>query len=521
MFEAQQTLNRKAPRFPVLVVDERAKPVDLLLLSSEEESRKLAKLLSLSNFYVLFHPNPVKLPKSFYKEFFKRKTGRERLSVSKKFGVLKEERIKRIETLILDVDSPFTEVYPVWKELQELLPLSGDIYRTKSGRFRAVIKLSIPLFPERKTRNGKTNYENVKETLEKIGEFFQRHKLNFDRTCVDRLNHPIWLERGEELVLEGEEVNFYRLYGEVKRKLSKHQNIRSLSLRSGESRRKNFFPVKKSKIKGIHCSQVKDSDRIHHSFLAWRIFVKSLSRKYTGRRFFKVMVPAAAAANTLRIDWEIVEETLNNLLSDRNPKKTQKDLETVRKSGIRAKYLPFPDKAKKTAEVIKYIAERGEVPQQELCKKVCFNQMWLTKEIVNPLLEAGILREKREKLTKGRGRKALIFSLNIPAEVILSKSKKEYRKAIKPFPEKYQRLLKEVKDCTVRREERRGEKNLLINSLSTPPVGGYLLKESLRRRQSIERQKGVVRKRVCRRLDMGKQKETFPIVSGKNCPITM
>jgi len=489
LLETKQEFRKDSPKFPVLIMDSENNPEDLLFVSGIEEAKKLAGVLSFSKLYVLFHPNPVKLKRGFYKAFGKAKDGKERIKIGKKFKVLTEESIKRIETLILDIDSPFTEVYPVWEELRKTLPsLSADVYRTKSGRFRAAISLEYPLLPQKQVRNGRTNYENIKEVLEEIKKFFEKKNLNFDRTCIDRLNHPIWIGRGEELVLEGEKVNFYRLYREVKKNLSsKRPSIHSVKSRKRGSGREDYSPLRKDNRSGNNQSQQVDYSRIQHSFLAWNIFASCLSKKYNSKRFLHVILPIAGTAKVLKIEWEVVEKKLWSILPDRDKKKSKLDFETARKYGRKASYLPFPDKEKKLLEVIRTIAERGELPQQEVIR-ICYNQRWLQKEITDQLLADGIIKVEEKKLKPGPGRKAKVYSFTVPVE-------EDYKKAITPLPEKYQELLEKVKSVQIQHLSEKNkvsqespdsketkifsEKNLLIKFFypplgdSTSPIGEY------------------------------------------------
>jgi len=208
----------------------------------------------------MFLPNPVKVPKVYWDEYKKegRRNPYKRISLARKYELLKDSRILKLMTLSLDIDSPFEEVLPVWEELRKKLGIERgySVFRTKSGNFRAYIYLEPTRFertykevvngeviekekvyefwlrPECKGPNGKTHLENVREFLHIVYAFFEKKGLKADRTFPNRVNHPIWVEGWEiegkksELIEEktGYAGKFYDLYRKAK-KLQKEEGL--------------------------------------------------------------------------------------------------------------------------------------------------------------------------------------------------------------------------------------------------------------------------------------------------------
>ncbi|RUM27910.1 MAG: hypothetical protein DSY32_04920, partial [Aquifex sp.] len=113
-------------------------PADARIVKTYEALEKITG----SEKWTLVHPQPVCIPKDFWKEWKKARSGQERLELVRKHGLIKDANIFAITCLVLDVDSPYEEVEPIFLELVERLGIKGyECGKTKSGNFRAIIYL--------------------------------------------------------------------------------------------------------------------------------------------------------------------------------------------------------------------------------------------------------------------------------------------------------------------------------------------------------------------------------------------
>ncbi len=195
----------------------------------------------------MFFPNPLRIGKEFWIELRGAKTAYERLELAKKYGLMKDENILRLECVPLDIDSEFEKVKPVWEKLKEELQIERyQLWKTKSGRFRAYIFLepSVIRFqngkygrfflrPKTGGKNGHAHIENLREALHIIYAFFSLHGLKADKTFPGRINHPVWLESfeiepGKRSELQeqgwGRGIKLYDLYRRAK-SLQRKENL--------------------------------------------------------------------------------------------------------------------------------------------------------------------------------------------------------------------------------------------------------------------------------------------------------
>jgi len=458
-------------RYALLLFPRGAKeksPSNALIVSFSEQLEENIK----ENYHQLFYPNPVKVSKSFWNELKQAKNGKKRIKVFKKFGILTEKNIYQIERVVLDIDSPFSSSYPVWEKLKKKYrSLSGDVYITKSGNLRVVIELEFPLHPKLASK--------VKKTVRKLGKFFQENGLKFDPTCVS-LNHPIWIDRGEELVVEGKKVNFLSLYEEL---FPERENISPTNSEKSGSSKRHLPPLQKSENGRNSKRKAGNSDKIQHSCLAWKIFANSLRKKYSENRFQKVILPTVGTAKVLGIDWKTVENTLNSLLKDRNKKKNQKDFKIAKRYCRKAEYLPFPDKEQLANKVVSKIARNGFVTRQEVVK-LCFNQVWLAEEVIEKLFSLQLIRLEKKKLKPGRGRKAHVYFFSI--------SDSEYKKITSHLTTTTQKLLKTVKDIAGTPVKNYSPAKRFFSSEKNLINGGSLLQEAEEEKKKKQRSKKKV-----------------------------
>ncbi|MEO2065145.1 MAG: hypothetical protein ABGX17_01435, partial [Desulfurobacteriaceae bacterium] len=186
-------------------------PVGVIPVRTEPTLKNVLKDLEEKGLYPLILPQPVYIPPSFWEEY---RYSSNKNELVKEYELLKDSSIYRFETVVIDIDSPFDSVYPAWNELRERLALKSgyQVYRTKSGRFRAYIYLL----------DGTKDLKRARELTAIIYAFFESKGLNADPTFVYRLNHPVFYEEfplyNYELVEDVKgRVAFFGLYRRVKR----------------------------------------------------------------------------------------------------------------------------------------------------------------------------------------------------------------------------------------------------------------------------------------------------------------
>ncbi len=411
-----------------------------------------------NNILPMFLPNPVKVPKGYWEEY-KKKAGRHprsRLNLVKKYGLLKDDAILKLKVLVLDMDSPYEKVLPVWEELKKRLGIKRGywVVKTKSGNFRVYIFLEPTVYertykevvngevkektvvyefwlrPEGRGRNGKTHLENARELLHIIYAFFEKRGLKADRTFPSRINHPVWVEgwdingRKSEIkeVKEGYAGKLYDLYRRAK-KLQREENLWTFG---SVNLTEKFWPEKlkketSQKTKGkvvvpkfIAKKQIKELDELTR----WKLAVAKLAEKYNSNRFCKVMLPAVGWALWLGIPRAEVESYLREVIPD----KKNFDID-IEKAFNAARPTPFKWEGKelKTEDLVKNFLKKakGGVVRQSLLREVYGGKNYLLQKIESYLLKNGFVYIRAEKLKRGRGRKAYLYYLTEKGEAFL------------------------------------------------------------------------------------------------------
>ncbi|MGC8852076.1 MAG: hypothetical protein ACP5P0_00545, partial [Hydrogenobacter sp.] len=298
--------------------------------------------------------NPVKIPEGYWIEYRQARTPQERIALAKKYHLLKDQQILAITYIVLDIDSSYEEVKPVWDELVKKLGLQGyKVYKTKSGRFRAYIPVRGNYYEKRtqqgkeeknkvgkifyhtphgRGRNHKTHLENAYEIQYILGAFFEKRGLKVDPTFIGRLNHPIWLEgrpvggQGHSTLMEfkgGNIIRLYTLYNRVK-KLQREEGLWTFNGKNLTQELWGKEPPKKERPKtrlireGRKGSTLTDEEK-------FEIAVRTLASKYRTHRFTKVMLPACGWAKDLGLTEAEVYNILQDLLWDK--KNFDKDFE--------------------------------------------------------------------------------------------------------------------------------------------------------------------------------------------------
>jgi len=386
-------------------------PVGVIPVRTEPTLENILKDLEEIGLYPLILPQPVYVPQPFWEEY---RYSSNRNELVKKYGLLKDSSIYRFETVVIDIDSPFDSVYPAWNELKERIGIrSGyQVYRTKSGRFRAYIYLL----------DGTKDLRRARELTAIIYAFFEKKGLKADLTFVYRLNHPVFYEGfplyNYQLVEEvGGRITFYGLYRRVK-KLQKELELYTFN---GKNLTEEFWgrrPPKKKDDKK-ECRIIKapaffrklQENRLDNLEL-WKRAVTSLSEKHSSYRYIHVIQPAIGWAKYLELPEEVVTEFLVGLLGENKR-------EDVEKGWKYARELEFtvPDSVKwigKTreeweGEVIAYLQFRREVSRQELLREVFGNRKWLCDMIMDGLVEKGMVTASF--MVHGRGRPKKVYKL--------------------------------------------------------------------------------------------------------------
>jgi len=389
-------------RAPVGVIPVRTQP------TLESVLRDLEKL----GLYPLILPQPVYVPQSFWEEY---RHSKNQVAIVKEYGLLTDASIYRFETVVIDIDSSFENVYPVWNELKERIGLrSGyQVYKTKSGRFRAYIYLL----------DGTKDLKRARELVAIIYAFFEKKELNPDETFVYRLNHPVFYEEfslySYELIEEVEGGNvFFRLYRKVK-KLQKELNLYTFK---GKNLTEDIWgkkaPTKKKDFrKG--CRIIKAPAfvrRLQENTLdnleLWKRAVISLSGKHNSYRYIHVIQPAVGWAKYLELPENEVTEFLIGLLGENKRKDIEKGWKYARELEFTVSdSVKWVGKTREEweGEVMLYLQFKKEVSRQELLKEVFGNKKWLCDIIMDGLVEKGIVAASF--VIHGRGRPRKIYKL--------------------------------------------------------------------------------------------------------------
>ena len=386
-----------------------AVPVGVIPVRTQPTLESVLKDLEELGLYPLILPQPVYVPESFWEEY---RNCRDKAKLIKKYGLLRDSSIYRFEVVVIDIDSPFEDAYSVWNELRERIGLrSGyQVYRTKSGRFRAYIYLL----------DGTKDLKRAKELVAIIYAFFEKNGLNADETLVYRLNHPVFYEKfplySYELIEDVEgRITFFGLYGRVK-ELQKELEIYTFKGKNLTEEIWNKKPPVKRKKKCRILKAPSFVKRLRDNYLdnfeLWERAVISLSKKHSSYRYVHVIQPAVGWAKYLELPEEEVVEYLVRLLGEEK----RKDIE---KAYRYANELEFnlPERIEwlgKTREeweqeTLAYLRFKKQVSRQEIIKEVFANQRWLCDTIME-----GLRKKKAvvfDSVSHGRGRPRRIYKL--------------------------------------------------------------------------------------------------------------
>ena len=396
-------------------------PIDARVVKTLPTLNRIAGGVQKEGLRVLLHPQPVKIPPSFWKRYGQAKSGKERLELAK--GLTTDKNIFALVCIVLDWDSPYEECEPVFLELVRKLGIQGyECGETKSGNFRAVIYLE-PLRVEKKNepirafyltaqgkgRNGHTHLQNFREIMAILNAYARKKGIKADDS-FKRVNHPIWYGKDfykRERKIHGE-TRFYDLYNAVK-KLQREEELWEVNkefwkekLREKKTGGKVVVPPFVARI------QVQKLDDLYR----WQLAVRRLTEKHTSNRFTKVILPAISWAIDLGLSRYDVDSYLRELLSDK------KDIDTELERAWRyARPQRFVwhgqggkiDLKEKLTEFLENSEEGAS--RQYLLSEVFGGQNWLLQLVERFALKEGLVSMEKKKLTQGPGRKSYIYTL--------------------------------------------------------------------------------------------------------------
>lgn len=391
----------------ILVDPETQEPIDVRVVKTTATLEKFIKdKHGRHRLDILFHPNPVKLTADFWERYRQSKNGAERLALFNEFKVLTDKNILFVDTITIDIDSPFEQSIEVLNRLTLELGITADmleVRKTKSGNLRFYFAIK-PVNPNKLNRNGKTNLENIKEFINIIIEFFIDAGLKGDKS-FKRVNHPVWITKPEEIILKPtEEIDFYTLYRKAKeldRKLKEKKREKQRRKEKKPKRRLVYLPA-----------FIANKFRHIEHKTALEKAIETLARKHRKGRYIHLLQPVAGWCKYLGLSYSEYYELVYPYARDK-----QKDIEKAWKY---ARPLEFKaenkdykyDLVEYAEKAIEYLKKNGATARQELLKEVFDNQSWLEQLIMRELKHQEIIKEWFEKNPAGTGRPIKVYSLN-------------------------------------------------------------------------------------------------------------
>ena len=427
--------------YVALILDENFKVRDARIFATEPTLKAIRRKARKQKRFILVSPNPVKIPREFWEEYKKAKRSTKRVRLIQKYELLKDENAFYTE-LIWDLDSPYSKVEEAFTDFLRDLevekePFLIQLEETASYRGRLRIPIAISLNAVKKARNGHTHLENIKEVLSIVAAYFQQKGINVDLTFIDRPNHQIWDKevnpkkgkyRIREVVPAKERIKFYDLYRRIK-KLQKEKKLyylkrgnKEVNLTAYFGWREEYKKPQKTKAKVLKVpkfiaerlkdralSNLEEDVKLYY----WKKAVKSLASKYWHHRYNKVIRPAVGWAKYLDLDRYEVESYLKDVLSDRDSRKNDHDIEVAFREAPELEFkLPQGIKTLDfkaiVRETLKVLSTKGVIPRQELIK-LLGHQKWLVDLIMNALEKVELVSHHFEK--EGRGRPKKVFLL--------------------------------------------------------------------------------------------------------------
>ncbi len=422
--------------FVYLEVNQEGKPVDAGLVRTIPTLRIVDARVRQKRNRILMHPYSITIPEGFWQRWKTARTPQDRLKLTKALELLTDKAVRKIDKVVLDIDTPFDIAKPKLLEIFQMLGITQgyELGRTKSGNLRAIIYLEDDLNAQKEFRK-KLHIERAREMYHILVELFKRYGLELDRTFADRINHPVWLSFDRrfyqrDIKVSGT-VRFFDLYRAVKEWQSQNQvwEVENINLtqkfwgdrRASKGRKKILI-----RLPAFLRNELKTTFDEDYKLALWKKAVKSLY-KGKGGRFLNFIMPAIGWAKYLGLDRLEVDRYLESFLSDRDPKKIEKDLKTAWRVARELEFnlpegkvetktrLLTTDLITLTEKAINFIAERGEVFRQDLLKEILGGQEWLLYKVMGYLEKKGLVESFFQK-GEGRGRPSKGYRLTEKAK---------------------------------------------------------------------------------------------------------
>jgi len=393
----------------IILVDPRQqKPIDCRIVKTTETLENFIKdKHGRHKLDILFHPNPVKLTADFWEKYRKTENGAERLKLFADQKVLADSNMLFIDTITIDIDSSIEESIKVLNELTKELDIPAEILevrKTKSGNLRFSFYI-YPMKPNTVNKNGKTNLQNVKEFVSIINKYFKKYGLKADDS-FKRINHPVWITKPEQLILQAiEEIDFYTLYRKAKklnRKLKQQQKAKDNRERQNKTKRRLAYLPAFIANKFRHIEYKTAIEKA----------VETLARRNKKGRYIHFLQPVAGWCKYLGLNYQEYYDLVYPYVRDKQ--------EDIKKAWRYARPIEFKeytqerkyDLVKYAEKAISYLKENGATARQQLLKEVFDNQSWLEQIIMLELKQQGLITETFEKNPAGVGRPIKVYSLD-------------------------------------------------------------------------------------------------------------
>jgi len=393
----------------ILVDPNTQEPIDIRIVKTTETLENFIKdKHERHNLDILFHLNPIKLEADFWKEYRKTKNGAERLKLFADQKVLADSNMLFIDTIVIDIDSPFKEALKVLNELTKELNIPAEILeirKTKSGNLRFSFSIK-PITPNKLNKNGQTNLQNTKEFVSIINNYFKKHNLKADDS-FKRINHPVWITKPEEVAFEAtEEINFYTLYNKAKKlnkKLKEEQKQKKKKKEQKPKRRLVYLPA----FMANKFRQIEQKTALEKA-------VETLARRNKKGRYIHFLQPVAGWCKYLNLDYYEYYDLVYPYV--RNKKDSRTDIKKAWRYARPIEFKAYTEERKYDLveyadKVINYLKKKGATERQILLKEVFDNQKWLEQLIMQELKEQGIIKEWFEKQEGGKGRPKKVYQV--------------------------------------------------------------------------------------------------------------
>jgi hypothetical protein len=387
----------------VILLMKDGKPIDIRVVKTNSTLNNFIKDKYLKKgLDILFHPNPVKLTRDFWEKYRQTENGKERLKLFKDMRILEDNNMYYIDTIYIDVDTPFSKSFKVLENLAKELDIDINklrIIKTKSGNLRFAFKIKN-LLPKSVNKNGNTNLLNVKEFVSIINTYFKINGCKADDS-FKRINHPVWITKPEEVVNEGEDDFTFKFYDLYRKAKELNRKIKQIEKNKQNKRRKK-------NIKYLPAF-VANNLRYKENLTILEKAVISLAKK-TGRggRYIHFLQVVAGWCKWLGLSYDEYYDLVYEYASDK-----LRDIKTAWRYARELEFKEFErrkyDLVKYAEKVIEYLKTKGTAERQELLKEVFEGQKWLEQLVMEELSSKGIIKFEFVKAGRGRPKKVYFY----------------------------------------------------------------------------------------------------------------